>query len=210
MKAVGALILLAFLLPAPAAGAAAPCYGKQRGKSREGIARSADIRVYRSRPKGFEDWTYLACDRRTGRVMRLGSDGISDGPRAFKVAGRFVAYVGWEFNRCCSDVHENVRLLDARARTIIGSWQYSAYNLSPRADLRHFRHHLGADGTYAFLIGTFNNRAGRYLDEATLEVVAASRVVDSGPDIDPASFSVVDGRVRWRRDGQAKSAPLVP
>ena len=200
--------------PPPRASAAAArrhCYGKVKVKQRRTIVSTGEVRVYKSVPGGLPgDGVYVACDRRNGKVMRLGEDGISDGPVGFRAAGRFVAYRYWQYWRGGGDDHVDVKLVDVHARRVVLDRSYSAYNFEPRADLRHFHDHLSASGAYAFLIGTVNAQWTTYYPDARFEVFAGGRAVDLGPDIDPGSFRVEDGVVRWRRGGEERSAPLAP
>ena len=103
------LLLALFLLLVAVPSASAACTG---GETVVRNGKDAITVTFHVRPReGFQncqgnpDSVSFACDRRTGRVMRLGEDGISDGPIGFHAAGRFVAHRYWLYSRGGGDDH---------------------------------------------------------------------------------------------------------
>ena len=196
MKLLLAVLLL--LVAAPRAAAAPPCYGKP---GRDTVVRNEEVRVYRVSVD--HDFRYAACHRGTGRVVPLGETTDQTDLEGFLLRGRFLAYQ--EAGGKYGDAALDVRLVDVRARRALLHRSYGAYGV--RAPLKVHAQALTWTGAYAYLAGAFHESAG---GPDTYEVVAGGEVVDSGTDVDPASFTAENGVAHWRRAGEARSHRFEP
>ena len=208
------LVLGVVAASAPPAAAAPRCHRTPpQLPPRVTVVQTEQVRVYRRGPEGERE--FFACARRTGRTIKLGEENLDTGFAGFRAAGRYVAYREEYAMRCCGDAHVTVRLLDAVRPRIAHSWSYALYGHPGSGDavLRMRGQKLLASGAYAFMIGAYEASDDTDAFGAPVyDVVVASpkraEVVDTGPDIEPRSFSATRTTVRWRRGGRARSAPM--
>ena len=186
------LIALVVLLGTPAAAQAC---GARKGHT---VASNAHVRAYWTGHR--YDPRYYACLRPRGRPLEIWRGAMTDGfPEDFHVAGRFLSY-WWSFDdRYTDEMDLFVHRVDLR-RSRIREWRFGYCLCSSRGTAALHGMRLMRSGVLAFMVGP--------VDKGLYEVWARGRAVDSGTDIDPASFRAAPGGVRWIRGGVERTVAL--
>jgi hypothetical protein len=157
------------------------------------IAANAGVRVYRIGPR--DGYTAYACALRSGRRVALGPfDADQGGARAFRLAGRYVAYEEYTCDRRCGG---RIVVFDALRRRVARAIPTPSFALAvtdlevtPRGSVSWIRQ----------IAATQTEREVRRAD------ASGEAPLDRGPDIEPGSLARSSSRVYWTKAGQPASA----
>ena len=161
------------------------------------IAANGAVRVYRR--GGRTEYVAYACLTRTGRTRRLGQFDSDGGPRAFALAGRFVAYD----HLICThfECRGGLRVLDVRSGAIrriplaAGRGHATAVEVTESGAVAWIRTFSAPDNSAVFA-------------EVRKHDADGETVLDSGPGIDRNSLARSGAAVYWTHDGSPRSASL--
>lgn len=200
-----ALALLAALTLAP------PAMAKRRTCERPGtktIVRTASVRVFEVDQK--TELTVYGCLHRRGRAIRLGSDSQPDGgaPSGVRASGHFVAFERVRADRYYGHIELDVRVVDLTRRRRAKRWVFQECACRHAATLTVRAARLKANGSYAFLVGPYDEGGITGVYGIFMADRSGRRELDRGADIDPGSFVATPNEIRWTRAGTSRSAPF--
>jgi hypothetical protein len=198
MRAAALVPAAALLLAAPAS-AATRC--APRGSI--GLARNAQVRVYKQPSADHTAMRYYGCVRRTGRTVRLEVAGPDQIAYGFRLSGYVVGYAIYTQVARSEESYADVASWNIRRRKRI----HAAPAVDGPASSSVTKLVVAASGALSW-IGRVSADPQHFDYEVHIFDSRGNRVVDDGADIDGQSLALSGHTVSWTRAGVAKSATI--